>query len=390
MRGPFWSVSVLLVGAALAGCVEGPADDAGLTADESGAPLSRGSIAPALDQDLPLLSPAVDPWGAETTKVLYEGTVDSGQCYDLATAWELVWGQYVMLGCGEVPIPEGALILPGTKRVHITADATGATVQGTWLVYFATNLRDHWTKWNGPCKAEKLYAMDIDLSPDEWDPPTTKRTHTFAGDWGCDGGVSGPVKFRITLERDPKWEPRPVVDAWQLPEEHKMVGPGVMNLLDHNATWTGPSGWNLEGASWPEEPRLKDLVPPGTKQVSLVVQYGAVQGCPETFRCAVVASTTSWGKWSMKWTERKLATEGGYYIYVYDVPDQITEDSPYSTLSGTRVHPFHAACDPADCKIVSTIGCPPCGTRTSKVRFVVDAWHDTADLNALKARLQIG
>lgn len=385
-----WGSVAVVALMALAGCAgqTDPLDEAGTAKD-----VLESQAQAAANETLPLAGPALNPWlEAETQKVLFDATAEGGQCYELATVWEFLSGHYVMLGCVDTPLPDGVLLPVGTKSLRFDVDASQAQVVGGYEVFLYTpHHRTTPATWDTERTTEKVHTWSVDLVPDDWDPPTAKSTGAFMGLWQMDpvGGIIGPVKVKITAQRDPKWETLAPVDAWQLPASHKLVGAGVMNLLDANMTWAQPDNVNAGNQPWPEAPKLKDLVPYGARAVSVVLKWGPIQGCPQAWGCRFSSSIGSWGHGYKNQVDESVAAAGGWKIYTYKVPDEILEDPPYTKESGTQLYPFFWNCDPAACITGSSTGPLWSSAPKADVRFVVDAWQGEPNLDLLKTRLAL-
>lgn len=383
----------------LAGCTGGTE----LDSDPGNAPdVGIPATPDVLNSTLPLLGPAVDLWGEATERILFEGIVAVGECYGWdgqasVTAGQLLDGQQATFGCAHFELPEGTLVPEGTKSIRFEADASGAQYAGKWYAVVVTYgmIRYGDGHMDGEGTTGATHTWRFELKPKDWDLAQHAASHYVFGYWTYGDAADvlyGPVKTKIVAERDPKWEPVAPLDHFQLPDQHKFVGEGVFNSLDTNITWREPAETEV-GAKWPDSPRVKDVIPLGTKQVSVVLQWGRIEGCPTTFECWTSAVIQSGNRWAKNQIEAQVRPDGGWKVYVYDVPDMVAEDGPYVKESMAQIHPFFYQCDPAVC-ITDTAGAAwPVAylqPRQTELRVVVDVWHGDVDVAALKARLGLG
>lgn len=185
-RGP--RASLLLTALALAGCA-GPFDEA-----ESASWLDALAI-----HDAP---PAWMP--DETERILWEGSVEAGECYQGATVDALAEG-YVMGGCAFLQSEEILPIPQGSRALRIEADATDALKSGSYYAYFSTNVRTGTAEADGEASSEPVHVWVFLLEPAEWDT-SVEHTDASMGFWSSNEGadipiVRGRIDVRIVAER---------------------------------------------------------------------------------------------------------------------------------------------------------------------------------------------
>lgn len=366
---------LLFVGAALAGCVGGGPDRsaAPLAVEPEGDPLASDTL--AANASLPVAAAVVDPWlPGETERVLFDGTVRTTDvCY------------------GDIELDDGVRIPEGTRRLRVSADASDALKAGEY--HF--DLYSYGNRWNGGeaevDTAEKVHEWNMGLGPQDWDPSGHKRTGAWLS-FECkhDNGLhvlDGAIPATVVAERDPAWIPVAAPDPWASLDQHRFPQDGVITLLDAVVTVSEPGRVERQtGATGSGPVALEDVIPPGTKHVVVAIKWSDYQGCPPAHECWVSTGIVSGGGW---W--KNDAGEGpDWKIYEpYKVPDDVAEDHPYVTTSVSRLEPFLYNCDPG-CVVDSVgLGAAWTGSRSADVRFLVEAWHGDADLDAVKARLGV-
>lgn len=155
-----------------------------------------------------------DPWqDGETDRVLFEGTVEAGECYPTATVVELVFFESVMGGCAFVPREDVAPIPAGTEVLRIEVDARDALQEGRYAAFLSTTVRDSEDGMGAPT-SDPVHAWSFRLEREEWDLPRAVHTEANIGVWtdeqpgSTDVSVlQGPVHVRVIAERDPQWTP---------------------------------------------------------------------------------------------------------------------------------------------------------------------------------------
>lgn len=364
-----WVVAWPLVGLGLAGCIGGE------NAEPGSASSARATVDGAANltanESIALLP---DPWLAgETERVLFEGTVSTSEPCNAAFS-----------------LPEGTLVPDGTKRLRFETDATAALKAGQ----YHSEAYSYGNRWLYPGDSpEAVHAFMLELEPRDWDPVLHATSgYTFYVQCNHDGGLhvlDGAIKAKIVAERDPAWVPLPLLDAWTMPEAHRIPQPGALTLLDHNATWECGALVELYTglASCPEFPPLADTIPYGATKLVLAMAWSQVQGCPPTHTCHMRSPMESGGHGTAMGDGIGLEHGDGYALLIYDVPGMAGEDGPYVNQSSTRFYPWIDGCTAAETYPRCVTNAP---TRvTTDVRFVVEAWKGDVDVDALKTRLGV-
>lgn len=390
--GNRWVPGLLLLSSFLAGCA-GTTDDglpaAGLGSDSAAAPDADNLTS------LPELLPPMDLWGGLDAKTLFDGTVDVKECYGptnqvFITFWQAVEYHDVMFGCADYDLPEGTLVPEGTKRLRVEADASGAQHVGMWYPWVTTygivQYGDGW--YDGEGTTDAKHAWTINLKPKDWDLSHHTKSGFSFGYWTYGGTVNvlyGPVKTKITAERDPEWKPMPVLDEWKALNRHAFVQEDAILLLNATVPWEEPSfpTYMTSNSDSPSVPSFTDVIPYGTKQVAVGLRWNDIEGCLQGHTCSFRAGVNSGGQWSGI-NEAAVQERGAnHLVLVYDVPARVGEDGPYVTNSTTSVGAWIVPCltaDPSRCDPVTL------SDTQTKLFAWAEAWKAPVDLQAFKAR----
>lgn len=389
-RRPVLCVSMavsLLAITALAGCFGGSeADPAAAGSDLDGSDGNGTADAAGVS----VLRPAVDPWADnETERLLFDDTVQAGQCYDMATVWELTAG-YFMGGCAWIPLwdMDGALILEGTNALRIEADASEALHSGEYLAFLYSTVRTQPTDANMATTSEPVHAWTVDIEPAEWDHPDAPEAGVWMGfwtDWPDDGSVAppvfeGPVDVRVVLEKDPDFEPLPVPDPWPDADPDHMPQPGVMTLMDAEHEWE---------ASWASI-ALERPVPENGSQLAVGISWGEISNCHPGYDCSLFAGLNSRVHWTgmNELGEDRFQSGDDWHVLVFDLDDQAWPDSQYVDESHNRVDAWINRCSGLPGTITTCAGVqlePP----TVDVRYYAEVWQDEVDVGVFKERFGV-
>lgn len=328
MRGVMLAVLVLL-----AGCVGSEPQKAAdivepsSTADTA---VDLPDIGPDLGYTLP------DPWlEGETERILFEGVVQTGDCYAGAMAFELFAG-YVMGGCGDIILPEGSSIPSGTATVRIEADASQALKSGEYFAFLYTPRRSTPDLANEAPTREPIHVWEIPMEEADWDPYWAKNTLSWSGYWSANNGTSipvlnGPVPTKVVALRDPAWEPP--------------LAPHPTTLLDAELAWVDGSGINLATRRGTQLDALDMLpIPPEARAISIAVTWEVIS-CPPGIRC-----------WVNEWLEHEgtpyyggvLGQTDNSRVISIGVPDPLPPDLPGGNVSAASVQLFVPRCNEAD------------------------------------------
>lgn len=387
----FWASLFWLSGCILAGeeaVVEAPA-----------APLESLAVpADANNGTIPILVPPISLWGEARELVLFEGTSEVKECYGLTTQalitfYTTVFSQQATFGCSEHQFPDGVVVPEGTKYLRFEADASGARHVGQWYPWVTTYGRIEYGDghYDGEGTTDEKHTWRIEMKPKDWDLGTHTKSGFYFGYWTYGNPVNalyGPVKTRVVAERDPKWEPLPVLDHFKLTDKHKFAQDGVITVTDQEVAWKEDAwaAYQLGTGEWPGAIKPKDVIPVGTKEFLVVLQWTKMEGCNSGWTCWVSAAIASGGQWNKIQVDESIRDDGGWKIYRYKVPDEAGEDGPYVKESATRAWPFmYSSCtlnDEAVCNDLFAMN-----PRSTNLRVIMEAWNAEADLAVLKERL---
>lgn len=404
-----WAVVLLLAPAALAGCLGGGAD--GGAGPAAGVPADGEAAAANRTGNLSALPPLPDPWLDATDLLLFEATVEVDYCWlpvegAVVAPFTLTGHAFVQYGCGIFLPPPGVLVPPGTAALRVEGDASRATRTGSWGVYVDRTYSNSYDETNETFDTEETAQAQgtfrFPLWPDDWDLPHHGRS-AFAFSvygWGQPGVdvLRGPVDLKVFAERDPAWTPPAPVDHFRAGDRHRILGEGVIGLLDENVTWWNPPLYEsmyplnlVMSPDWPEPPPLRDIVPVGTRAVTVALRWGDISGCPPDSACEFRATFVSGTTWIYHYNESAAKESGdGWRTYTYPVPAAVTEDGDWATQSRNNVRPFIVAGCPSALTAYGCGGTPPLQRMEGDLRIVVDAWEsEQPDLAALKVRLGI-
>lgn len=406
MRAPAVAiVLVMLAGSPLAGCLgstgtDGTADPANAT-DPGGA---NGTEKVAFQQDAPDSAKQGgrhrhDPWQGQDTKLIFDGSVEAGDCYSVFTPLIIVFNaafrQEAAYGCAWVRAENGTTVPQGTGKLKVETDAADARQQGGYQLTTYTNDRS----LQGTIAQEDQHTWWFELQEQDWDLPHEERTG-FAWFYEARGDVAvldGPMDVRITAHKIPNWTP-PLAEAhldhWQLDDRHKFVHRDAIELMNRTETVTTCS-WAqyVDGSCEYQEPlNLSDIVPPGTKQVALALEWDGIEGCAPAHNCSLDAYVRS-GESEYAWNEPFDQGEG-YLVYLYDVPDDVVADSTYANESKVDVVPDLYQC--IESGDTTPFQFNSCGLGNANwapqadVHFTMEAWRTGVNVQDFKDRRGIG
>lgn len=405
MRASPLLVVLMVALVALAGCIGGtgaPADNA--SADDGTASDGTSTQDLAFDQGVPDNATiggahAHPQWDGQDTKVLFDGQAQAGDCYGtfgliFNTVFNSAFRQRVEMGCAVVPMDNGTLVPQGTEKIQVEADGSQALQQGGWTIYA-------WSDENfyeGAPTEEAQTTWWFDLAESDWDDPHQSRTDlgvvfwAHADDTGEIAQLEGPIDVTITAHKIPNWT-APLaaahVDHWVLDDRHTFVKPGVASILDENVTvdqcvWADFATGSCE---FQDPVAFEDIVLPGTAQVVVLMTWDQVDDCAPAHTCEPSAYVSTGGS---SWTWDSPAERGdGYVIYLYEVPDELPEDSTYANASESAVNPTIDHC-------LRPEGLPfsfnSCGLGNANwgpsvdLRIVAEAWRGAVALDDFKER----
>lgn len=396
--------ALLLVALPLAGCLSGlgAGGGAGDDADAANASDDTASNEPlAFDRGAPDDATVGgahvhDPWQGDETKVLFNAEVQAGDCQGLlgllfTTVFTAAFQQRVERGCAQVRMDNGTLLPQGTGKLQIEGDATEALQSGGWEVTL-------WTSggyYRGAPTSDPEQTWWFELGEDDWDDPHQSRTDLYvvfraaARDTGEVAELDGPIDVTVTAHKIPNWT-APLaaahVNHWIIEEWHDFVEPGVIEVLDANATFSDCSvrAWVEDlGCEYPDDVPLEDIVPPGTVQAVLLVTWNGAEGCAPEHECDfdVVAYSGS------SWTWKSPAEVGdGWKLYVYQVPDDLPPDSTYANESEISLRVWWSQCLTVEGYALNCWAGYANWAPSADFRFQMEAWNHTADLDDVKAR----
>ncbi|GEM_PF-3733013 len=329
-----------------------------------------------------------DLWKGREQIVLLDAEVAAGLCEGpadaaLFLAQELVEHQGAADGCARLSIPEGVVVPEGTGDLEVSVDASDALKGGAMEL----NFRDKAREGYGDPTTNPVHAWHLNLTQADWDLPHANATTwiIYVQAHGDPAGLmDGNVKARVVAHRIPGWQPILAVahvDHWKLPHLHDFPAPDVMRLYDGPANVTNIDPARFQGQDIPEPIKLKDIIAPDTKHVTLVVDR-KTNGCPAPMECWLVPALVVGGYERERFGNLTFA-EGERRVYTWSVPGEVPEDSVYANASTTMIDPRIEGCPPGGDE--STCGITSIASTTVTARILVLAWHGDVDVAKLKA-----
>lgn len=393
MRRDVWWVAAALV---LSGCLGGGTED---LSTQATVPVGGdGGTGLGNNTTIPYLFPAIDPWADEVEKILFDGNVQPNTCFTqqeqlTATALRAATGN-VWYGCYAQLLADGQVVVEGTKRLKIEADAGQSLKTGqyiAWLFTYGGNeeAAPPFYFYESKPSSTPTATFEFDLKAHDWDPQGRTKSGLMFGFFpgGTNGVLEGPIKAKLTIAKDPKFEPKPVLDEWKMKDKHKFAGPNAIVVMDSTLEWKQPSEVSqASGALLPAGPKLTDVIPAGTRQVVLVMKWEEPSGCPALHDCRMFVTLRSGGHLLDVYGGPRYEYSRLHRVVTYDVPDHAGEDGPYVTQSSTKVVPTMLACffaNDQDCDDAPTTEI------SAKARFVMEAWNTDADLREVRQRYGI-
>lgn len=388
------SAALLVAFALLAGCVAENAP-AGELAPANGSAVSfaedyqlgNATVPKEELQNATLGSEHVhDLWGGAEELVLADETFAGGNCEGPvdAAAYALVTtfaGEGPAYGCARIRFPEGTVVPEGAGLLRFEVDATDALKSGSMQVQW----RSKGHEVEGDPSSEPRHTWTFELTEADWDLPHATATTfvMYVGARGAAGVFEGPVKVRVVASRLSGWEPILAVahvDHWKLDSLHDFPAPGVMRLLDAEASVTNVDPARLTGGGAPQPIAFADIVPPGAKAVTIVADTTATD-CAPVLRCWYVPELVV-GGYDRTYFGELLHEDGARRIYGWTVPDEVPEDSVYANASSTTVNGRIDACAVGDAGRL-TCGFASIASNKASARLQAFAWKDEVDLDLL-------
>lgn len=394
MKAPLALVLLLVV----AGCVSPGGQDAATQGEDSAsAPITFAEDYDLGNKTLPAgeLTNATlgaehvhDAWGQAEELVLFDDTLAAGDCegtqdalfYALVTAFD---GQGPAYGCARVSLPEGVVVPEGAGALRIEVDATDALKSGGMQFQFRNKAREE----NAGSTTEKSHVWKVELTKDDWDIAHANATTfvMYLAAAGPGSAFAGEVTVRIVAEKQEAWAPIVAiahVDHWKLPSLHDFAAPGVMRLLDADASVANIDPARVTGGAEVPTVSLVDIIAPRARFV-VVVADTTSSDCAPVMVCFLVP-VLHVGGYERERFGTPIFEEGARHVYRWSVPDEVPEDSVYANISSTFIAPRIDACAAGDA------GGPSCGTMSIgsssvKARVQVFAFEGDVDLDLLKA-----
>lgn len=394
-------VLLAVIGMALAGCVgsQGGADNA---SDPAADEVDNTSVA-FEREDVPESAKTSgrhrhDPWGESEQKLIFDGTIEAGDCQDVFTplvvVFDAVFRQEATYGCAWLFIENGTTVPPGTGKVEVDVDAEGARQEGGFQATTYTNDR----VLRGQTVTEDQHTWWFELQEEDWDQPHDTRTG-FAWYFEARGDVAvldGSMEVTVRAHKITNWTPPLAaahLDHWQLNRTHEFVNDNMtaIEVLDRTERVSSCSYVGFfDGSCQYQEPiNLSDIVPPGTVQVVMAVEWSGPEDCAPEHDCDLSASVWS-GNSSYTWNSP--AEEGeGYRIFLYHVPGEIANDGTYANESKVEIHPYWNQCLRTETPSMTWCGLGNAAwAPEADVEFTMEAWRVPVDLEGFKERRGIG
>lgn len=335
-----------------------------------------------------------DAWQGAEEIVLLDDTVVAGQCegpFD-AAAYAFVQaasGNGAAYGCARISLPEGVVVPEGTGVLRVEVDASQALKAGSYQFQWRSKAHEVVE----PPTSEPQHVWEVALDQDDWDIPHAAGT-TFvmylASSGGPAGAFDGDVLVRLVAVKLAGWEPILAVahvDHWALPSMHDFPAPGVMRLLDAEASVRNIDPARITSGARNEPIPLTDIIAPGAKFVTIVADTTA-HDCGPALECWYIPELIVGGYERTRFGEL-LFEEGGRRVYVWSVPDDVPEDSVYANASTSMVQGRIDACATGDA------GGPSCGlagiaSQSATARLQAFAWKGEVDEEMLRTLADAG
>lgn len=396
-----WFALVLLVALPLAGCI-GTQGDA---ANESPATDGENETKVAFDSDAPESAKTSGEhrhpqWQGETEKTIFDGTVQAGDCYGqvfgaLVFLISAAFEQRVEKGCATVSISNGTLVPQGTEKIEVQVDASDALESGGYDSHMWTGENSY----DGATTTETVKTWWFEVVEEDWDGPHQSRSsygflfEAEAQDTGEVAQLEGPMEIEIRAHKIPGWTPPLAaahLDHWQLGDRHDFIKDDVIETLNRtetvaHCTWQS----SIQGGCdyWDQELNLSDIIPPGTRQVALVMTWDGIDDCAPAHNCSLRAYIRSGGS-SYAYTD-PVAQGNGHLIYVYNVPEDVPPDSTYANESESFVIPRIDHCIEDPTPVFSFTSCGLGNANwapRADVHFAMEAWNGAVDLEDVQDR----
>lgn len=332
--------------------------------------------------------PLFDAWGNASEIMLFAGRVESDPA-----CWS-IQGASARYGCAYFTLDRGTLVPEGTRALRVRGDSSAATRHGTWAVHLDHTYGRSWLDDDPQLRTVPsdgdVSVWEIPLLPPDWDIPTHERSAFFFNvtAWGEGANLlAGPVSVEIAALRDPGWQLVPAVDHFQRSAAHNFTPEGSILLLDEVVGLRQPL--SLTKSARPGI-GLRDIVPIGTRQVTVGIGWVAIEGCPTPLGCDVVVRLLAGAERIFQDEQGVLAASGpGYKIYRYEAPSQVGEDGSYANESRTRVDALIGyACVPGYVRY--TCYGEWATEMSADVHIIAEAWDREADVAAVQGRLVPG
>ncbi|HEX2022139.1 MAG TPA: hypothetical protein VHH36_05460 [Candidatus Thermoplasmatota archaeon] len=329
-----------------------------------------------------------DPWGEALEMTLLDETIVAGLCegpvdaaiYLMVRAFAGEPGAY---GCARVSLPEGVVVPEGTGALRVEADATDALKSGAYAFQWRSKAHEA----EGETSTDPVHTWRVELDESDWDIPHANATTftMYLASRGPAGVFEGNVAVRVVAERAPGWEPVLAVahvDHWKLPHAHDFPAPGVMRLLDAEASVTNVDPLRFVGQNAPQPVPLADIVAPGARWITVVADHTG-SDCAPVLDCWLVP-VLQVGGYERQRVGEEILHEGARRVYAWSVPEEVPPDSVYADVSTTQVDPRINACAAGDAN-GSTCGFASVASGTASARLLVLAWQGEVDLDVLRA-----
>lgn len=325
-----------------------------------------------------------DAWGEAEQLVLLDETIAAGECegtmdaifYAGVTTFN---GEGPAYGCARLALPEGVVVPEGTGELVIEIDATDAMKSGGMELQFRNKAREERLE----ASSEPTHTWTIPLTQADWDIAHAAATTfvMYVGAVGNGAVFQGNVAARVVAMKQPGWEPVLAVahvDHWALPSIHDFAAPGVMRLGDFEVSVTNVDPARLTEEEEHDGEPLTDIVAPGAKRLTLVVDTVSTD-CAPVLTCWMVPILHV-GGYARDRIGNLTYEEGQRRVYSWSVPDEVPEDSVYAEASTTMVEPRITACTPDGTCDVASIA-----STSITARVQAFAWNRDVDLDQLTA-----
>jgi hypothetical protein len=328
-----------------------------------------------------------DLWKGREQIVLLDATVQAGLCEGpsdaaLQLAQEVLAEGGAADGCARLFLPDGVVVPEGTGDLEVSADASAA-MKGTGGMEL--NFRDKAREGTAEPTTDATHVWHLNLTEADWDLPHANATTwvLYVQGHGSATLLDGDVHARIVAHRIPGWQPILAVahvDHWKLPHLHDFAAPDVMRLFAGNLSVTNIDPARLQGQNLPQTYPLQDIVAPGAKWITLVVDDKS-SDCAPVLECHLVPALVV-GGFERERFGNMTFHDGARRVYTFAVPTEVPEDSVYANRSTTQIDPRIEGCvagaDESSCGVASI------ASTTVTARVLVLAWHGDVDNALLK------